>query len=92
MKINSTLAVATAIAGALATSAVITLANASPAAAPSYKFEKCYGIAKAGHNDCASQGNNSCAGTSKRDNERAAWIFVPAGTCSKIVGASMAAM
>ncbi|MEQ1753131.1 MAG: DUF2282 domain-containing protein [Micropepsaceae bacterium] len=92
MKLSSSFVVATAIVGALATSGVVTLANAGPAAAPSYKFEKCYGIAKAGHNDCASQGNNSCAGTSKRDNERSAWIFVPAGTCSKIVGANLAAM
>lgn len=92
MSFNSKLATLTAVAGAIATTAVLSLAHAGPAAAPTYKFEKCYGIAKAGHNDCASQGNNSCAGTSKRDNERAAWIFVPAGTCSKIAGGNMAAM
>ena len=32
---------------------------------PTFKAEKCYGIAKAGKNDCASTGNNSCAGTTK---------------------------
>ena len=92
MTFNSKFATLTAVAGAIATTAMLSMANAGPASAPTYKFEKCYGIAKAGHNDCASQGNNSCAGTSKRDNERAAWIFVPAGTCSKIVGGNMAAM
>ena len=43
--------------------------------------EKCYGIATAGHNDCASAANNSCAGTSKKDYEKAAWVLVPKGTC-----------
>jgi uncharacterized membrane protein len=56
---------------------------------PSYKFEKCYGIAKAGQNDCFSAGN-ACGATSKVDNERNAWIYVPAGTCKKITGGSTA--
>jgi len=92
MKISRTnLALATAVAGALSTGAVIAVAQAEPAPVPTYKFEKCYGIAKAGQNDCASTGNNSCAGTSKRDGDRGAWLYVPAGTCSKIVGASATA-
>lgn len=52
---------------------------------PSYKFEKCYGIVKAGQNDCFSPGN-SCGGTSPRDRYPKAWIYVPAGTCKKIAG------
>jgi uncharacterized membrane protein len=43
--------------------------------------EKCYGIAKAGHNDCASTGNTSCAGTAKADYDKDAWVYVPKGTC-----------
>ena len=39
------------------------LAQAGPAPEPTFKAEKCYGIAKAGKNDCASTGANSCAGT-----------------------------
>lgn len=50
-------------------------------------LEKCYGIAKAGMNDC-SYTNNSCAGSSKEDKEKGAWIFVPKGTCNKIAGSS----
>jgi uncharacterized membrane protein len=52
---------------------------------PSYKYEKCYGVVKAGENDCFGQGN-SCGSTSKKDNDPQAWIYVPAGTCKKITG------
>lgn len=55
---------------------------------PTYKYEKCYGVARAGLNDCFFAGN-SCAGTSIRDNEPGAWIYVPAGTCRKITGGSL---
>ncbi len=53
-----------------------------------FKTEKCYGIAKAGKNDCASTGNNSCGGTSKVDSDPKAWIYVPVGYCERIVGGS----
>ena len=49
--------------------------------------EKCYGIARAGKNDCAAVGQ-SCAGSSKSTGLKAAWIYVPQGTCDKIVGGS----
>jgi len=52
---------------------------------PTYPYEKCYGVAKAGMNDCFTA-KNSCAGTTTRDNEPQAWIYVPKGTCSRIVG------
>jgi len=55
---------------------------------PEWTAEKCYGIAKAGKNDCASTGNNSCAGTSRADGDRGAWMYVPAGLCEKIDGGS----
>ena len=58
---------------------------AGPAEKPAYKFEKCYGVVKAGKNDCQTN-TSSCAGTSKADQQADAWIFVPAGTCGKIVG------
>lgn len=50
-------------------------------------FEKCYGIAKAGKNDCAS-GSEACAGQAKADNAKNAWVGVPKGTCDKIAGGS----
>lgn len=86
---NSRYIVASAFAAAIA---VPTLLSAQkPAAPPSFKAEKCYGIAKAGKNDCASTGNNSCGGTSKRDGDKKAWIFVPEGYCERIVGGSKTA-
>ena len=59
----------------------------TPAPQPTYKFEKCYGIVKSGKNDCATV-TSSCAGTAKRDNQPDAWVYVPSGTCDKIVGGS----
>jgi uncharacterized membrane protein len=46
--------------------------------------EKCYGVAKAGENDCATAANG-CAGSAKADYEAGAWKNVPVGTCAKIV-------
>lgn len=76
------LKIASAVAVALGLSAGV-------AAAQDAKQEKCYGIVKAGKNDCQTA-SSSCAGTSKKDAQGDAWIYVPAGTCAKIVGASTA--
>jgi uncharacterized membrane protein len=81
------LIVASALAAAFATPLVVS-GQAGPAPEPTFKAEKCYGIAKAGKNDCAATGNNSCAGTSKADADPRAWIYVPAGYCERIVNAS----
>ncbi len=48
-------------------------------------MEKCFGVAKAGKNDCQTS-NSSCAGTSTKDGQKDAWLFVPKGTCEKLVG------
>ena len=85
---NKRMAIASALAAAVATPSLV-LAQSGPAATPAFKAEKCYGLAKAGKNDCASTGNNSCAGTSKVNADPNAWIFVPAGYCERIVGASL---
>lgn len=50
--------------------------------------EKCYGVAAAGQNDCATA-TSSCAGTSKVDNQGDAFIAVPAGLCGKLAGGSL---
>ena len=62
-----------------------------PVPAPTFKAEKCYGIAKAGGNDCASTGANSCGGSSKVKGDKKAWIYVPEGYCERIVGGSKTA-
>lgn len=51
--------------------------------------EKCYGIAKAGQNDCANlTGSHSCAGQSKVDGNAAEWKYVAKGTCAGMKGKS----
>ncbi|MGF6759130.1 BufA1 family periplasmic bufferin-type metallophore [Paraburkholderia sp. GAS42] len=48
---------------------------------------RCFGIAKAGQNDCASKtGVHSCAGESKVDNDKGDFKNVPKGTCKKMGG------
>jgi uncharacterized membrane protein len=76
---------ASAVAAALA---LDTVAQAGPAPEPDFKAEKCYGINAAGKNDCASSSSHSCAGEAKQASDPKSWIYVPAGTCSKIQGGS----
>jgi uncharacterized membrane protein len=47
--------------------------------------EKCYGIAKAGQNDCGTAAH-TCAGKSKKDNAPDEWKYVAKGTCEKVGG------
>ena len=82
---NKRIFIAAALASAIAP---IVVSAQKPAPAPTFKAEKCYGIAKAGKNDCASTGNNSCGGTSKINGDPKAWIYVPEGYCERIVGGS----
>jgi uncharacterized membrane protein len=85
---TSSIFMATAIVGALATPfAFSASAQSGPAPKPDFKFEKCYGVVKAGNNDCQTA-MSSCAGTSKRDMQADAWVYLPAGTCGKIAGGS----
>ncbi|MFD1626265.1 DUF2282 domain-containing protein [Azospirillum griseum] len=77
----ASLIAATAITAALAGASVGTAQAAD-------EKEKCYGIAKAGMNDCQTP-TSSCAGTSKKDGEGHAFLLVPKGTCGKLVGASV---
>lgn len=82
MKSSKTI-VNSAIAAALALG-VMGIASQAVAA----ENEKCYGVAKAGKNDCQTA-SSSCAGTSSADNQSDAWIFVPKGTCGKIAGGNL---
>jgi uncharacterized membrane protein len=72
---------------AAATSIAAATASAGPAPKPEFSFEKCFGIVKAGLNDCQTA-THSCAGTTTADNQGDSWIYVPAGTCAKITGGS----
>lgn len=68
---------------AIAFAAAMAATHAAPVQAAKPAMEKCYGIAKAGANDCAAGPGTSCAGTSTRDFQGDAWKLVPAGTCVK---------
>lgn len=77
---------------AMLASALVTLSlagavgTASAQAADGAK-EKCFGVAKAGQNDCASaNGSHSCAGQAKQDNSPTEWKYVAKGTCEKMGG------
>jgi uncharacterized membrane protein len=77
----------------LISSAVASLIAFTATAAPvdlKADQEKCFGIAKAGKNDCGGA-KHSCAGQSKADNDPADWKAVAAGTCEKMGGKPMAA-
>ena len=53
--------------------------------------EKCYGIAKAGTNDCANlSGTHSCAGQNKTAQAPDEWNYVAKGSCAKMGGTSEA--
>jgi uncharacterized membrane protein len=80
--VNTTrIAIASALAAALVLPATVQAQGS---------VEKCYGVAKAGKNDCQTA-TSSCAGTSKKDAQADAWISVPKGTCDKIVGGKLKA-
>ncbi|QCB46564.1 DUF2282 domain-containing protein [Hydrogenophaga sp. PAMC20947] len=62
----------------------------TPLVAQAAEKEKCFGIAKAGQNDCANlAGTHSCAGQSKVDDAKGEWKYVAAGTCKTMNGMSM---
>ena len=84
--LNSKLLIGSALAAV--TSLAAGGAFAGPAPQPDYSFEKCFGVVKAGLNDCQTA-THSCAGTSTKNMDPASWIYVPAGTCAKIAGGNI---
>ncbi len=64
------------------------LGSLGATAAEKAPVEKCYGVVKAGKNDRQTS-KSACAGTATKDGQKDAWIYVPKGTCDKIVGASL---
>jgi uncharacterized membrane protein len=75
---------ATAIGGLLA----VNLGASAFAADAKDDTEKCYGVVKAGKNDCAGTGH-ACSGQGKKDGADSEWIKLPKGTCDRIVGGSL---
>ncbi|MFM0741372.1 DUF2282 domain-containing protein [Paraburkholderia xenovorans] len=72
---------------ALIAAALAGLVAASVNTAQAVEKVQCYGIAKAGQNDCASKtGVHDCAGEAKVDNDKGDFKTVPKGTCEKLGG------
>jgi uncharacterized membrane protein len=74
--------VASSVLGALA------IAAANAQADQPGPTEKCYGVAKAGKNDCAA-GAHSCAGQATKNFDKASFVVVPKGVCEKLAGGSL---
>ena len=66
---------------------VMGVASAAPAhnAPVPGEMEKCYGVAKAGQNDCGTA-RHTCAGKATKDNAPDEWKYVPKGTCEQLGG------
>jgi uncharacterized membrane protein len=81
----------TKIQAAVAGVVALGLASAVPAQmpAPKQENEKCYGVAKAGQNDCATA-KHGCASLGKVDKDPTEWKYVPKGTCAKLGGKTTA--
>jgi len=81
MKMSSLLATA------LMTAAAVP-AIAAPVPPPNYPYDKCYGISAAHLNDCQTA-THSCAGQEPRAGDPGSFLYVPAGTCARIIGGSL---
>lgn len=80
--------ISAAIAGVFAAGVAMSAsANDAPASAEAAAKEKCFGIAKAGKNDCKSaSGSHSCAGQATVDNSADEFVLVAKGECEKSGG------
>ena len=66
---------------------VVALGAVAQTAVAADPKEKCFGIAKAGANDCASSnGSHSCAGQGKKDMDPTDWKYVAKGSCEGMKG------
>jgi uncharacterized membrane protein len=79
------LAISAAVAGVVTLAAASAMAADKPAAQ-----EKCYGVAAAHQNDCATA-TNSCAGSAGKDRQADAFVYLPKGLCSKLSGGTTTA-
>jgi uncharacterized membrane protein len=84
----ATVTKAAAAASLFATFALAATSGAAIAADDHAGMVKCYGVNKAGKNDCAA-GSHSCAGQATKNNDKASFVYVPAGACEKLANGSL---
>ena len=83
--------IGTTVAGILAVGTLLAAGQAQAVPDAPKNWEKCAGIAKKGMNDCGSlDGKHKCAGQATADSGAQEWVYVPEGTCTKIVGGEVA--
>ncbi len=88
---NTRTVVMSSMLGTLALAVLSTApAQADESKAMKPAMEKCFGVAKAGKNDCAA-GAHSCAGQATKDMDKTSFVSLPAGACAKIAGGSTTA-
>lgn len=85
-KLLNVLVIAGAIAAAVA--AVKQTTNMSAFDHGGQERERCYGIARAGRNDCGTP-THSCSAQSQSDGDAESWVMVPKGLCEKLVGGAV---
>ena len=80
-------------AGLVAGAVSLAIANTNEANADTHdEKEKCYGVVKAGQNDCGdAEGKHSCMGHATEDGSGNEWVAMPKGLCEKLVGGSLTA-
>ena len=76
---TSAMAAALSLAGCIGTAKIVSQTGTT---------ENCYGIAKAGGNDCAGEGHG-CAGQAMATRSPGDFVIVPIGTCEKLVGGGL---
>lgn len=84
---NSNTRIVSAAIGSLLTLGLLAGAANAADSKDGKAMEKCYGVVKAGKNDCAANGH-ACAGQAKTDRDGNEWISLPAGTCDRLIGGS----
>lgn len=71
-------------------SAAIAASSSQALAEKNDKMERCYGVVKAGKNDCADAKQlHSCAGEAKENGAKNEWILLPKGICERLVNGSL---
>jgi uncharacterized membrane protein len=72
----------------VASALAVALSMTTVPTAQAQETEQCFGVAKAGKNDCKA-GAHDCAGKSTVDADPQSFVVVPKGTCEKIAGGSL---
>lgn len=80
-------AISAALALSVSNAHAVTEGEKMMQAAPIKGMEKCFGVVKAGMNDCGNVSHH-CGGEAKVDGDKQEWLLMPTGLCQRIVGGS----